>query len=200
MDMRVIRFTALESGKRGLEKIYQSAGGQTRLIEGVFAEGEEIGPHTHPAGEDCAMVLSGVLTYWISNRETIGVRAGEVVFGWENVIHGYRNDGTEPVHVLIFATPAKTGLCYPDDGDPGVWKLQVEERKLNPDEAERSAESAYSRFSYVTISGSYEEEQPEGQLTVFVDWQERTAYLFDGEPIRFSFSGTRRFLKYVARS
>jgi hypothetical protein len=95
---------------------------------------------------------------------------------------------------------AKMGLSYPDDNDPRVRHLPIGERRLTPDETERLVVSGLSCFSFVTLSGSHEEEQPEDQLTVFVDWEERTAYLFDREPIRFPVSGKRRFLKYVARS
>jgi quercetin dioxygenase-like cupin family protein len=64
---------------------------------------EGIQPHLHPYGEDCAIVFSGKLTYYVNNRETIDVNQGEVVFGWKNVIHGYLNQYQQPLHLLILS-------------------------------------------------------------------------------------------------
>jgi quercetin dioxygenase-like cupin family protein len=196
--MQTVELRAVESGGYGLRTVFQSAGGKTRLIEGVLAPEGEIGPHTHPSGEDCALVLSGVLTYWVSNSETISVSPGEVVFDWQQVIHGYRNDSSEPVHLLIFSTPGNNGLEYPGDGDATVRHLPGAERKLTSAEGERQVCSEYSCFSFVTVGEAYAD--CGGSLVVFVDSGEKRAYVFDREPVRLLPTRDKRLLRYTAQS
>lgn len=190
----------LEGSRNGLGKIIESRNKASRIIEGVLKPGEEIGPHTHPYGEDCALVLSGTLTYYVRNHETIDVQAGEAVFGFQNVIHGYRNNSDVPVHLLIFATPEQTGLEYPADDAEAVLHPFREERKLTKDEHGRYLRSAYSSFVFLQVDGSYEEEGQDGTNKVFVDWQSKDVYVFDGEPVSLQTVEPRVFLRYEARS
>lgn len=199
--MLIVSLTGLNTGLTGLKRIYQSRGKTTRLIEGVFHKGGEIGPHTHPKGEDCAIVLSGQLGYWISNKQQITIQQDEVVFGWQNVIHGYSNFDEEPLHVLVLATPESTGLEYPDDADSRVIHLPQEERVMTK-ASKRSFSSDYSHFSFVTVSPDYREENAENRLIVFVDSFYKLLYVFDQEPVEmkaFSLSG-KSLLRYEARS
>jgi len=47
------------------ELILASRGNQTELYEIVFPRGKGLAAHIHTAGEDCALVLSGNLTYYV---------------------------------------------------------------------------------------------------------------------------------------
>lgn len=92
------------------ELILASRGNQTELYEIVFPRGKGLAAHIHTAGEDCALVLSGNLTYYVGNRETIQVEPGGLVFGWQNVLHGYLNRGDEPVRLVVFCHPGQDRL------------------------------------------------------------------------------------------
>jgi quercetin dioxygenase-like cupin family protein len=199
--MLSIPLQGLHTGLAGLKVMYQSKGIQTRLIEGVFSKGGEIGPHTHPKGEDCAIVLSGQLGYWISNKEMLQIQPGEVVFGWRDVIHGYCNTQEELVHLLIFATPEKTGLEYPEDEDNRVIHLPLDERIIGKDN-ERVFTSEYSAFSFVTVSDGYRETNSTDALVVFVDDSQKLLYIFDREPVVLEGTGLsgKRLLRYEAKS
>jgi quercetin dioxygenase-like cupin family protein len=192
--MKVIQFDRMIKESKNIP-IYKSHNGCTTLYEVVFLHGEGIQPHLHPYGEDCAIVLSGRLTYYVNNRETIDVNQGEVVFGWKNVIHGYRNQDQQPLHLLVFVTPNKLGLDYLDDQHPNVIHLPIKDRKLS-----RFSKSEFSSFQYLQISGDYKEEKEEGIVKVFVDVHEKTIFVFDHESVHLHFSKERKVLKYVAKS
>ena len=53
------------------ELLYSSKGKNTSLYEIIFPYNQGLGAHIHTSGEDCALVLSGTLTYFVGNRETI---------------------------------------------------------------------------------------------------------------------------------
>ncbi|MGD8189631.1 cupin domain-containing protein [Brevibacillus ginsengisoli] len=187
----------------GLQKIWHSANETCRLIEGYLSPGDEIGPHTHPLGEDCAIVLSGRLTYYLSNTRTMEVGPGEVVFGFQNVIHGYANLYKEPVHLLIFATPKDTGLAYPSENDPAVIHLPDHARVLSPASKPASTrESAYSSFSFVDVEEVYELPHEEGMTNVFVDFEQKQVHIFDNLPVSLhvDFGAEKKFLRYQVRS
>jgi quercetin dioxygenase-like cupin family protein len=195
-----MRRLKLEKSSAGLAVLYESSGKQTRLIEGVFYQGEVLGAHIHTSGEDCAFVLSGTLTYYISNSETIPVLPGEAVFGWKNVLHGYANEHMEPVHLMIFGTPRNTGLGYPSDSDPRVRVLPVEERKIAFGSERTAAESEFSSFSYVTVEGEYSEPLEAGVLKAFIDWENKELFVFDGDAVLLQTLAPRTFLRYTAQS
>lgn len=199
--MMVLTLKGRAEGMTGLKRRYVSEGGTSRLIEGVLIKDGEIGPHLHPSGEDCAIVLSGTLTYWISNQETVKVRPGELVCGWENIIHGYRNDEDEPVHLLVLATPEEIGLEYLPDTDQKVIHLPLQERKRSFAES-RPAVSSYSTFSYVYVQDKYVESNDTNRFVAFLDVEEKRVYLFDREPVVLELpAGQARWLwRYEAKS
>ncbi|MGA8942955.1 MAG: cupin domain-containing protein, partial [Thermoactinomyces sp.] len=138
------------------ELLYSSKNKNTRLYEIIFPQQQGIGAHIHTSGEDCALVLSGNLTYFVDNRKTVKAGPGSIVFGWQNVLHGYLNEEKEPVHLLVFVTPGKIGLAYPGDDDPAVRKIPVERRKVHAD-GKVNVSSDHSTFKTVVIDGRYEE-------------------------------------------
>lgn len=192
------------SGKHtGLKKVFESKEKQCRLIEGVLPPAFEIGPHSHPLGEDCGLVLSGLLTYYLDHKNTVSVHPGELVIGYANVIHGYLNQTLEDVHVVLFATPQETGLEYPEKGDHTIICLPIEERKISCQNEQMSSllsSSPLSRFSALQISGIHEEDREIGICKIFVDWNNKEAYVFDDEPVYLQVNGSTVFLVYSAKS
>jgi hypothetical protein len=121
------------------------------------------------------------------------------VFGWQNVLHGYLNQEKEPVHLLVFVTPGKIGLAYPDDDDPIVRKVPVECRKVHAEE-EVNVSSKYSSFQTVIVHGRYEEIEEPDIFKVFIDWKKKQLFIFDGEKVELTTDKPVRLLKYVAKS
>lgn len=148
-------------------------------------------------GEDCALVLEGKLSYFITNMETIQVEPGELVFGWKSVIHGYLNEQSQSLHLLVFVTPSKIGLSYPTDDDPTIQKLSTHHRKIDP-HYQGLVQSEFSTFTFITIYGIYQEEKEKGILKVFVDWEIKEIYVFENEDVLLEMTGKKRLLKYTA--
>jgi quercetin dioxygenase-like cupin family protein len=176
--------------------IHQSRDKKVRLYEIIFQKGQGIGPHIHPTGEDCAVVLFGTLTYWISNREAVEVEQGGAVFGWQNCIHGYLNNSDLPLQLLVFVAPHSIGLDYPADDDPRVIHLPIEKRVTQGFIGKRFS-SPYSRFEIIEVTGRYADPS-DHQFQVFVDVLRRDLYIFDHEPAVLSFSGPTRLIRYIA--
>lgn len=181
------------------ELLHSSKGKNTSLYEIIFPQRQGLGVHIHTSGEDCALVLSGYLTYFVGNRETIKAESGSIVFGWQNVLHGYLNKENEPVHLLVFVTPSKIGLAYPEDDDPVVRKVPVERRKVHAKE-EVNVSSEYSSFQTVLVHGRYEEPEELDTFKVFIDWKKKQLFIFDGEKVELTTNEPVRLLKYVAKS
>lgn len=180
--------------------VYKSIGKQTTLYEIVFLPNEGLGSHIHTSGEDCAFVLSGKLNYFVSNKDTIISDVGEAVFGWKQVIHGYLNNYSEPLHLLVFVTPGKVGLAYPGDSDPSVRHFPYDQRKINCNFKDESSQSEFSSFSSLTIKGTYQEKKEEGLLKVFVDWKKKKIYVFDNEDVHLEIPESSQVLRYLASS
>jgi quercetin dioxygenase-like cupin family protein len=198
--MKVLDLSKTNLHQSKAEPIYRSIGQKTRLSEAVFLQHEGISPHLHPHGEDCAIVLQGKMSYYVSNDDTIPVEPGELVFGWQHVLHGYLNEQAEPLQILLFVTPGSTGLAYPPDSDPSVKHIAVRERKVNCREKGVVIRSFYSTFETLAIQGEYVEGREEGVVKAFVDWERREVVVFDNEEVRLDYPEGRLLLKYTARS
>jgi len=198
--MRSLHLTNLPLPVYKNELLLDSKRKNTCLYEIVFPHHQGLGAHIHTSGEDCALVLSGNLTYFVGNRETIEAEPGSIVFGWQNVLHGYLNQEKEPVHLLVFVTPGKIGLAYPDDDDPVVRKVPVEYRKVNAEEEEVNVSSEHSSFQTVLVHGRYEEPEEPDTFKVFIDWKKKQLFIFDGEKVELTTDKPIRLLKYVAKS
>lgn len=189
-----------ENKNMGLVKIFESHDKQCRLINGFFKKGEGIEPHIHPFGEDCALVISGELTYFLSNENTILVSSGEVVFGFVNVLHGYLNQQLDPVHLVIFATPQNTGLSYLADTDPLVVHPPLEKRIMNCLTNGHQNNSDHSSFTSLVIEGTFQEKKEEGFCKVFIDWVGKEVFIFDNENVMLEMPKKTIILRYKARS
>jgi quercetin dioxygenase-like cupin family protein len=181
------------------ELLHSSKGKNTSLYEIIFPHQHGLNAHIHTSGEDCALVLSGNLTYFVGNRETIEAERGSIVFGWQNVLHGYLNQEKEPVHLLVFVTPSKIGLAYPDDDDPVVRKVPVERRKVHAEE-EVNVSSEYSSFQTILVYGRFEEPEEPDTFKVFIDWKKKQLFIFDKEKVELTTDEPVHLLKYVAKS
>jgi quercetin dioxygenase-like cupin family protein len=195
--LKLLNLSKTDTSQSKSEKVMESSEGQSRLIEFVLKRDEGISPHIHPKGEDCALVLEGELTYFLTNKDSIKARSGELVLGYKNVLHGYLNKEDESVHLLIFAAPRDIGLAYPNDDDPIIRNLPVNQRIFNCND-KVSVCSELSSFSTLSVQGVYEEDREEGLFKAFINIADKEIYVFDNESVRLETREARRFLKYTA--
>ena len=170
------------------------------MYEVVFLPKQGISAHVHPAGEDCAVVLDGKLTYYISNVDTVTAVPGDIVFGRSNVLHGYLNAGPAPLHLLILVTPEKIGLDYLDDDNPSVRKVSVDERKKAISDLTTPITSEFSTFESIHIDRSYEEPREEGKYKAFIKWDEKKVHIFENEDVLIEVESPTVLLKYSCPS
>jgi mannose-6-phosphate isomerase-like protein (cupin superfamily) len=71
-------------------------------VEPGQGSGDE--PYTHESDEECVMVLSGRLEFWVG-EERYELDEGDVILFESRVPHRNRNPGPEPAQVLWIATP-----------------------------------------------------------------------------------------------
>jgi hypothetical protein len=76
-NMRSLHLTNLPLPVYKNELLQTSKRKNSSLYEIIFPHHQGLGAHIHTSGEDCALVLSGNLTYFVGNRETI--EASQVV-------------------------------------------------------------------------------------------------------------------------
>jgi mannose-6-phosphate isomerase-like protein (cupin superfamily) len=68
-------------------------------------------PHYHESWEETLYGLSGTMTWQIDGRDaTLG--PGETLFIRRGVVHGFRNDGSEPAVCVCILTPGVLGAAY----------------------------------------------------------------------------------------
>lgn len=188
--------TCINQSKNDL--IYKTENDKYWIYEVIFQSKEGIPPHSHPFGEDCAVVLSSHLDYYVSNKKIIRASKGEIVFGWKNHIHGYINNEIEPLHLLIFVSPNKIGLEYLPDDDPKIIHLP-EERRLIKHFEYREAISQFSSFEKITVDGSYSEICNANGIVVFINCEDKKIFIFENEYIKITTTCPTMFIKYNAR-
>jgi quercetin dioxygenase-like cupin family protein len=196
--MKIFDLTKTTISQSKNDLIYKTEDEKCRLYEVIFQQNEGIPAHSHPFGEDCAIVLSGYLDYYISNEKTIRVAKGESVFGWKNHIHGYINNEVEPLHLLLLVSPNKIGLESLPDDDPKIIHIPEEQRILKQSE-HRIATSEFSSFENIIIDGTYPSVHNENRITVFINCDDKKVYVFDSEPIELTTETPTRFIKYIAK-
>ncbi|WP_144551398.1 cupin domain-containing protein [Bacillus mycoides] len=188
--------TVINQSKNDL--IYKTEDEKYWMYEVIFQSKEGIPPHSHPFGEDCAIVLSGHLDYYVSNKKTIRASKGEMVFGWKNHIHGYINNEMGPLHLLILVTPKKIGLEYLSDDDPKIVHVSEEKRIMKQFEY-RVASSPLSSFEKITVDGTYSEVCNEKGIVIFIHCEDKKVYIFEDEYIEITTSNPTVFIKYTAK-
>jgi quercetin dioxygenase-like cupin family protein len=81
------------------------------IMEGVIAPGQLVVPHTHTREDECAYVLSGVLTYQIGD-EVRTAFAGSYVAKPRGIPHAFWNASPEPARVMELHLPATFERFY----------------------------------------------------------------------------------------
>ncbi|MBX9698106.1 MAG: cupin domain-containing protein [Acetobacteraceae bacterium] len=74
------------------------------VVDHVIPPGYGVPPHVHDGDDEIFHILSGTLTFVTPDGEWAGGPAGSAVLP-SGIRHGFRNDGTEPVHCLVIVTP-----------------------------------------------------------------------------------------------
>jgi quercetin dioxygenase-like cupin family protein len=83
------------------------------LWEQFLPPGGVIPLHTHPT-EEIITVLSGTLTATVDGVSS-EVAASMTVFIRAQLLHGFRNHGTEVAHTLVFFPTNAPQVIYPDE-------------------------------------------------------------------------------------
>lgn len=189
--------TAITQSKN--ELIYKTENEKCWVYEVIFQSGEGIPPHSHPSGEDCAIILSGYLDYYISNEKTIRASKGEIVFGWQNHIHGYINNETEPLHLLILVTPNNIGLEYLKDDNPKIVHIPEEKRIMKQLEY-RIENSSLSSFEKLIVDGTYLESSCKKGIKILINYEDKTVYIFENSHVEITTKAPKRFIKYIVKN
>ena len=117
--MEIFNLRELINSEIKFSKLWESSCQNHRILYfQIDSEIEDIPAHFHPNGEDSAIVLQGELTYDVNFEEQITAFENEFVFGWTNCVHGYHNKASNPLHILIFATPENNSSIYDKDKLP----------------------------------------------------------------------------------
>ncbi len=83
---------------------------EVAAVRVVIPPGAETGWHRHPF--PCyAYLIEGKLSLRMEGNRTVEVKAGDALIESVNVWHNGRNDGPEPVEIVMFVTGAK-GLPF----------------------------------------------------------------------------------------
>ncbi|MGD6900327.1 cupin domain-containing protein [Bacillus infantis] len=180
-------------------KICESKDKNTRILYfNLSKHDEEIPPHIHPQGEDSAYVLQGSLSYYIDLDECITVKAGELVTGWSNVIHGYKNLSENNVRFLVFATPEENLTVYPSIDSSQIVRIPIQERHFICLDNKVNIASNFTTYNTIEISGKYYEEK-EDVFKVFLDLANNVLYTFEDEAVVTESLTPKRFLRFSER-
>ncbi len=198
--MRIFYLREGGQSKPIINKIVESKNEDTRIIQfNLLENSDEIPPHIHPHGEDCAYVLEGELTYYIDIEETITVRRGDLVVGWTNVIHGYKNASNSNVHFLVFATPKNNLTVYPEKNHSGIKRLPIHERIYDCQNENIEISSPFTCYKTIVINGTYTELDETEVFKSLLDLEEDILYIFEDEPVYITTHYPKRFLKFFEK-
>ncbi|MFJ7182929.1 cupin domain-containing protein [Lysinibacillus xylanilyticus] len=138
--MKVIQLSDLINSDKKFEKLWESLCHNHRVLYFQIDENDEgIAAHFHPYGEDSAIILQGELIYDISFEQQLKAYENEIVFGWTNYVHGYHNQNSIPLHIIIFATPEQNRSVYDKDSLPADEYSAIRSAKLSPSMQEISS-------------------------------------------------------------
>ena len=106
-------------GKRGILHAGASVGGATKLIVNESWNDFGVGAptHMHPDGlEEIIMVLEGTAEFWVDGEHMI-LEAGDLMILPPYSHHGFKNVGTETLHVLAVFSSASAPTIFDDEPD-----------------------------------------------------------------------------------
>lgn len=113
-------------------------GGALGVIEQIIPPGGGTPFHLHRNEDESFVIVEGEMVFFVGREQRrLTAGPGSYVFGPRMVPHGYRNDGDEPVRMIVHATPAgfeqfvlalgepapETG--FGPDGPPDMDKLMA---------------------------------------------------------------------------
>lgn len=131
--MKIIQLSDLINSETKFGKLWESLCINHRILYLQINEDDEgIAAHYHPYGEDSAIILQGELIYDISFEQQLKAYENEIVFGWTNYVHGYHNQNSNPLHIIIFATPEQNWSVYDKDSLPADEYTAIRSAKLSP--------------------------------------------------------------------
>lgn len=130
--MKVTQLSDLINSDNKFGKVWESSCLNHRILYFQIDENDEgITAHFHQFGEDSAIILQGELIYDISFEQQLEVYENEIVFGWTNYVHGYHNQNSIPLHIIIFATPEQNRSVYDKDSLPADEYSAIRSAKLS---------------------------------------------------------------------
>ncbi|MGE4620411.1 MAG: cupin domain-containing protein [Planctomycetota bacterium] len=96
-------YAVWSSSKMGKSTIFQS----DRLLVGLnsFEVGQEHVLHTHPGMDKVYLVVAGEGVFLLEDRQ-LELVSGQMLVAPADVPHGVRNDGPDPLLVLVFLAPS----------------------------------------------------------------------------------------------
>jgi len=193
-------YSLYSDNKHKINKLVESKNKNIRIIEfSLLKESNEIPPHFHPYGEDCAYVLKGELTYYIDTHSTVNLDKGNLAVGWTNLIHGYKNMSDSSVYFLVFATPEDNLTVYPEGNDLDIKHILLNRRVYNCLENDICIASPLSSFKTLVVDGIYQELEEKGVFKSFLDLEENILYTFETEKVELKTDKPKKFLKFSCK-
>jgi mannose-6-phosphate isomerase-like protein (cupin superfamily) len=99
-----------------LKVVGEDTDGAFALAEDVSLPGGGPPPHVHHREDETFCVLKGVYEFSVGER-TVQASAGSVVYGPRNIPHTFKNVGSIPARMLVFATPAGIEEFFEEVGE-----------------------------------------------------------------------------------
>ncbi len=72
--------------------------------------GQEVEAHIHPEGQDTWIMIQGELTYFLGNRQTRKLYAGQIDVAPKNEVHGCVNEGKDDAIFISIYSPREIGF------------------------------------------------------------------------------------------
>lgn len=80
---------------------YRTGQPEVTIVKYLIAPGAELPPHLHPV-INAGVMLKGELTVVSDTGERLHLKAGDTIVELVDQVHQGRNEGTEPVELIVF--------------------------------------------------------------------------------------------------
>ncbi|MBH8564249.1 cupin domain-containing protein [Nostoc sp. CENA67] len=136
-------YTFLATGK--------DTGGTYGLVEMVMQPQSVVPPHNHYQADEAHYIIEGEIEYQLEDQTIIATSGMYLQFP-KGDNHGFKNIGSKPAKILVWATPSGPELFFAEVGQPVNLPLTEEEKSSlltppNPADLEKAIEIATTKYA-----------------------------------------------------
>lgn len=106
----------------------ENTGGAYGLVEVVLQPQSMTPPHSHAQADEAHYILEGEVEYQ-RDDQTIVATPGTFFHFPKGQYHGFKNIGSKPAKLLVWATPAGPELFFAEVGQPVNLPMSEEEQR-----------------------------------------------------------------------